>query len=226
MDETTNPNDLVEPEKADRHDGPHDSDDADELGDSSDLDDLDNLSDPEDVDDMMEVDYPSGTREQEGLEYQARRDDLEASDDLEDLDGFGEPNDEEDDSFSRNARATRLRQALSNMLTLERFFSEEMLAKDIRKLMSEVNSATESRSVLDQIQDGTKERSSIQRYATGLRILGNKTKATFESNFRIVGLMDLAINTQLVKYDRCRICSKKGPPVEPIESDPVSTLNL
>ncbi|CAG9939553.1 unnamed protein product, partial [Clonostachys rosea f. rosea IK726] len=114
------------------------------------------------------------------------------------------------------AQSTRLRQTVSHLFDIERFFRESIKDVELESLMEILNSRSEKGKLIDnlKLQEG------VAGYSLGLKKLEGQKASVFGGSFTLANLLKTSRNEVKVRRKSCRclICNKDDMPKDPMKS--------
>ncbi|VUC24416.1 unnamed protein product [Clonostachys rosea] len=116
------------------------------------------------------------------------------------------------------AQSTRLRQTVSHLFDIERFFRESIKDAELECLMEILKSKSEKARLIDNL----KHQEGIADYSLGLKKLDGQKANVFGGSFTLTNFLKISRNEIKVRSKSCRclICNKDDMPKEPMRSYP------
>ncbi|CAG9973293.1 unnamed protein product [Clonostachys byssicola] len=114
------------------------------------------------------------------------------------------------------AQSTRLRQTVSHLFDIERFFRESIKDVELESLMEILNSISGKAKLIDNL----KHQEGVEGYSLGLKKLEGQKANVFGGSFTLKNFLRLSRNEVKVRRKSCRclICNKDDMPKEPMKS--------
>ncbi|CAH0026045.1 unnamed protein product [Clonostachys rhizophaga] len=116
------------------------------------------------------------------------------------------------------AQSTRLRQTVSHLFDIERFFRESIKDVELESLMEILNSISGKAKLIDNL----KHQEGVAGYSLGLKKLEGQKANVFGGSFTLANFLKISRNEVRVRRKSCRclICNKDDMPKEPMKSSP------